>query len=172
MSRIVGSETEVAIRDLRRRYVPLVSTLAAILLGAILPVVAQSPWVPTLGFLILLTWRLMRPEIWPAWAAAGFGVVADLVSGAPLGQSTLLWTAIFLGLDSLDSFLGVRDYWLDWAAAAASILFHSVGVWYIALLMRSDIGFSVMVPQLAMSLLSYPIAARLVLLLDRWRLSR
>ena len=172
MSRIVGSETEVAIRDLRRRYVPLASTLAAILLGAILPLVAESPWVPNLGFLMLITWRLMRPEIWPVWAAAAFGLVADLVSGAPLGQSTLLWTAVFLGLESLEAWMGVRDYWLDWGAAAAALLFHSVGVWYIALLMHADIAFWVMVPQLAMSVLFYPIAARLVLSLDRWRLAR
>ena len=172
MSRIVGSEAEVAIRDLRRRYVPLSSTIVAILLGAMLPLVASSPWVPNLGFLLLLTWRLMRPEIWPIWAGAGFGLVADIVSGAPLGQSTLLWTAIFLGLDSLDAWMGVRDYWLDWAAAAAAIAFHSVGVWYIALLMHSDVVFWVMIPQLAMSVLAYPIAARIVLSLDRWRLSR
>ena len=172
MSRIVGSEAEVAIRDLRRRYVPLSSTLVAILLGAMLPLVAESPWVPNLGFLVLLTWRLMRPEIWPAWAAAAFGLFADIVSGAPLGQSTLLWTAIFLGLDSLDAWMGVRDYWLDWAAAGAAIFFHSVGVWYIALLMHSDVAFWVMVPQLTMSVLAYPIAARLILFLDRWRLSR
>jgi rod shape-determining protein MreD len=172
MSRIVGSETEVAIRDLRRRYVPLISTLVAILLGAMLPLVAQSPWVPNLGFLVLLTWRLMRPEVWPVWAAAAFGLFADIVSGAPLGQSTLLWTAILLGLDSLDAWMGVRDYWLDWAAAAAAIFCHSVGVWYIALLMRSDVAFWVMVPQLVMSVLAYPIAARLILSLDRWRLAR
>jgi rod shape-determining protein MreD len=172
MSRIAGSETEVAIRDFRRRYVPLISTLAAILLAAILPVVAQSPWVPNIGFLVLLTWRLMRPEIWPIWAAAGFGLAADFVSGAPLGQSTLLWTAIFLGLDSLDAWMGVRDYWLDWLAAGAAIFFHSVGVWYIALLMRSDVAFWVMVPQIVMSVLAYPIAARLILSLDRWRLAR
>jgi rod shape-determining protein MreD len=172
MSKIVGSEAEVTIRDIRRRYVPALSTLAAILLGPILPVVATSPWLPNLGFLILLTWRLMRPEVWPIWAAAAFGFVADILSGAPLGQSTLLWTAIFLGLDSLDAWMGVRDYWLDWAAAAAAILFHSVGVWYIALLMRSDVAIWVMIPQLVMSILAYPITARLVLSLDRWRLAR
>lgn len=172
MSRIAGSDTEVAIQDLRRRYIPLVSTTVAILLGPTLPLVASAPWVPNLGFLILLTWRLVRPEIWPVWAAAVFGMGADIVSGAPLGQSTLLWTLVFLGLDSLDSWLGARDYWLDWAAAAAAIFFHSLGVWYIALLMGSDVSFTIMVPQLAMSVLAYPIAARLVLGLDRWRLSR
>jgi rod shape-determining protein MreD len=172
MSRIAGSQTEVAMRDLRRRYIPLASTAFAILLGAGLPIVASAPWVPNLGFLILLTWRLVRPEIWPAQAALGFGLAADIVAGAPMGQSMLLWTSVFLGLDSLDSWLGVRDYWLDWIAAAAAIFFHSVGVWYIALLMGSDVSFTIMVPQLAMSILAYPIAARLVLALDRWRLSR
>ena len=172
MSRIAGSEAEVAIRDFRRRYVPLISTLAAILLSPMLPVVAASLWVPNLGFLILVTWRLVRPELWPAQAALGFGLVADIVCGSPLGQSMLLWTLVFLGLDSLDSWLGVRDYWLDWAAAAAALLFHSLGVWYIALLMGSDTALWIMVPQLALSVLAYPIAARFVLSLDRWRLSR
>ena len=171
MSRIAGSDAEVAIRDLRRRYVPLASTLAAILL-ILLPIVAASPFVPNLGFLILVTWRLLRPEIWSAQVALGLGLAADLVSGAPLGQSMLLWTAAFLAFDYVDSLLGVRDYWLDWALAAAAMLFHSVGVWYIALLMGSNTSFWIMAPQLALSILAYPIAARLVLALDRWRLAR
>ena len=171
MSRIAGSDAEVAIRDLRRRYVPLASTLAAILL-ILLPIVAASPFVPNLGFLILVTWRLLRPEIWSAQVALGLGLAADLVSGAPLGQSMLLWTAAFLAFDYVDGLLGVRDHWLDWALAAAAMLFHSVGVWYIALLMGSNTSFWIMAPQLALSILAYPIAARLVLALDRWRLAR
>ena len=172
MSRIAGSETEVVIGDLRRRFVPLGSTIFAMLLG-LLPFVASSLWVPNLAFLTLLTWRLMRPELWQAQAALGFGLLADLiVPGAPLGQSMLLWTVIFLGLDYADHLLGVRDYWLDWTLAAACILFHSAGVWYIALQMGAKMSFMVMVPQLVLSILAYPLMARIVLRLDRWRLSR
>jgi rod shape-determining protein MreD len=172
MSRIAGSDAEVAIGAIRRRYVPLVSTVFAIFLGAVLPLVAASPWVPNIGFLMLITWRLVRPELWPSQAALGFGFAADLIGGAPLGQSMLLWTAVFLGLESLDAWLGVRDYWMDWAAAAAAIFFHSLGVWYIALLMGSDTRFWIMIPQLVLTILAYPVAARLVLGLDRWRLAR
>lgn len=171
MSRIAGSQTEVAIRDLRRRYVPLASTFAGMAM-ILLPIVADSPWLPNFGFLMLITWRLLRPEIWPAQVALGLGLVADLISGAPLGQSMLLWTVTFLAFDYVDTLLGVRDYWMDWTLAAAALLFHSVGVWYIALLMGSDVGFPIMFPQLALSILAYPIAARLVLALDRWRLVR
>ncbi|HYI47692.1 MAG TPA: rod shape-determining protein MreD [Allosphingosinicella sp.] len=172
MSRIAGSSAEIAIGELRRRWVPSLSTGAAVLLGAIMPLVATAPLLPNLGFLMLITWRLVRPEIWPAQVALGFGLAADIVSGAPLGQSMLLWTLVFLGFDSLDSWLGVRDYWLDWGAAAAAILFHGLGVWYIALLMGSDTLLWIMVPQLVLSILAYPVAARLVLALDRWRLAR
>jgi rod shape-determining protein MreD len=171
MSRIAGSQTEVAIRDIRRRYVPLASTFVAMAL-ILLPIVAAAPWIPNLGFLMLITWRLLRPEIWPAQAALGLGFAADLLSGAPLGQAMLIWTVTFLALDYIDSLLGVRDYWLDWALAAAAILFHSLMVWYITLLMGADIAFPVMIPQLALSVLAYPLVARVVLALDRWRLMR
>jgi len=171
MSRIAGSETEVAIRDLRRRFVPLLSTLAAILL-ILLPIVAASPWLPNLGFLLLITWRLLRPEIWPAPVALALGLAADLISGAPPGQSMLLWTVAFLVFDYVDSLLGVRDYWLDWVLAAAALFLHGLAVWYIALLMGSETRFWIMVPQLALAVVAYPIAARLVLGLDRWRLAR
>ena len=172
MSRIAGSETEVVIGDLRRRFVPLTSTIVAMLLG-LLPIVTSTLWVPNLAFLILITWRLVRPEIWQAQVALGLGLLADLiVPGAPLGQSMLLWTMIFLGLDYADYLSGSRDYWLDWALASGCILFHSAGVWYIALLMGAKVSILVMVPQLILSILFYPLMARIVLRLDRWRLAR
>ena len=172
MSRIAGSETEIVIGDLRRRFIPFASTVFAMLLG-LMPIVASTLWMPNLAFLILITWRLLRPEIWQAQVALGLGLLADLiVPGAPLGQSMLIWTIVFLGLDYADHLLGIRDYWLDWVLAAAAILFHSAGVWYIALLMGAKVSFLVMVPQILLSILAYPLMARIVLRLDRWRLSR
>ena len=171
MNRIAGSSTEVAIRDLRRRFVPTLSTIVAILL-AVLPIVAQAPLLPDFGFLTLITWRLLRPEIWTPRDALLLGLLSDLVTGHPLGQGMLLWTATFLAIDLIDSRLGFRDYWMDWLLAAAAILFQTVGAWYIALLMHSDVRFTVMLPQIGLSILAYPVAARIVLGLDRWRLMR
>ena len=171
MSRIAGSSTEVAIRDYRRRFVPLASTIAAILLS-LWPLVAAAPLVPDLGFMALVTWRLLRPEIWSAQVALGLGLFNDLVTGNPLGQSMLLWTAAFLAFDLLDSRLGFRDYLMDWAIAAAAIAAACAGAWYIALLLGSDIRFLVVAPQIAVSILAYPVVTRIVLALDRWRLYR
>lgn len=171
MTRIAGSSAEVAFRDYKRRFVPVGSTLLASALS-LLPIVATAPLVPDFGFLVLITWRLLRPEIWPAYAALGLGLFNDLVTGHPLGQSMALWTIAFLILDFVDSRLGFRDYWLDWLFAAAAIIFHTAGAWYVARMMGSDISFMVMVPQIIVSILAYPLVARAVLALDRWRLAR
>lgn len=171
MSRIAGSSTEVAIRDLRNRFVPLISTVVAIFL-VLLPFVAATPLVPDLGFLALITWRLLRPEIWTANMALGLGLLNDLVAGNPLGQSMLLWTVAFLVLDFVDTRLGFRDYVMDWLIAAGLIAFQTLGAWYIALLMGSDTMLTLVGPQLAIGILAYPVVARIVLALDRWRLAR
>jgi rod shape-determining protein MreD len=169
VSRIAGSRAEVARRELRRRFVPTGSTMAASLL-ALLPFVPRAPLVPEIALLVVIAWRLLRPEIWPAYMALGLGLFNDLVAGHPIGQSMALWALIFLACDYVDSRLGFRDYWMDWLIAAAALLFHAAAAWEISALMGSRIEFTVLLPQTVAGILAYPFVARLVLGLDRWRL--
>ena len=171
MSRIAGSNADVAFRHFRRQAVPILSTLAACLLD-VLPIVATSPLIPDFAFLLLIAWRLLRPELWQAQAALPLGLFNDLVSGLPIGQSMALWTTAFLLLDLLDSRVGWRDYWMDWIFAAILIVLYTLGGWYIARLMGSGADFAIMLPQILLSILAYPLVARLAVALDRWRLSR
>ncbi len=171
MSRIAGSSRDVAILGLRRQAVPVLSTLAAASLD-LLPIVAAWPIIPDFAFLVLIAWRLLRPEIWQPHVALGLGLFNDLVAGHPIGQSMAIWTMTFLAFDLLDARTGWRDYWLDWFFASAAIAFHSVAGWYIARLMGSGAPYSIMVPQLGVSIFAYPFVARLIVGLDRWRLAR
>jgi rod shape-determining protein MreD len=171
MSRIAGSSRDVALLGFRRQWVPILSTLAAALL-ALFPYVANWPIVPDFAYLVLLAWRLLRPEMWQAHVALPLGLFNDLVAGLPLGQSMALWTLTFLVLDIADSRVGWRDYWLDWLFAAAAILFYTAGGWYVARELGSTTPFNVLLPQLALSVFAYPLVARLVVALDRWRLQR
>lgn len=171
MSRIAGSSRDVAIVNFRRQAVPVLTTLAASLLD-LLPIVATAPLVPDFAFLVLIAWRLLRPEMWLAHMALPLGLFNDLVAGHPIGQSMALWTITFLIFDLIDSRVGWRDYWMDWLFASAAIAFHSFGGWYIARAMGSGTPYMVMVPQLILSIIAYPLVARIVLALDRWRLAR
>ena len=171
MSRIALTSRDVAMKNVRRRYVPVASTLLAASL-VILPIVIDRPIVPPFGFMVLIAWRLLRPELWPATMGLPLGFFNDLVGGHPLGQSMALWTAAFLILDFIDSRAMYRDYWMDWLIAAVLILFHAFGAWLIARWMGSGMEFGVLWPQIGLTVLAYPVVARLIVALDRWRLSR
>ena len=66
--------------------------IASVLLGSlvtIVPMIASHPVLPPFGLMMLLGWRLLRPELFKIWAAAPFGLFDDLVSGQPLGSVTM-----------------------------------------------------------------------------------
>jgi rod shape-determining protein MreD len=158
-------------RNARRQYVPIVTTIAASLL-ALLPIVVSTPLIPDLGLLVIIAWRLLRTEMWTAATALPLGLFNDLVAGHPLGQSMALWTILFLVYDIMDARLVWRDYWMDWFIAALSIVFYTFGAWYIGRMMGSGIDFGMMIPQIGISVMAYPVIARFVLAIDRWRLVR
>jgi rod shape-determining protein MreD len=161
----------MAMKKVRRRYVPVTSTLLAASLS-LLPIVADAPLSPDWGFMVLLAWRLLRPEMWTATIALPLGLFNDLISGHPIGQSMALWTATLLILDVVDSRAMYRDYWMDWLLAVVLMLAYIAGSWAISGLMGSKVEWAVLWPQVAISVLAYPLVARLVVGLDRWRLSR
>jgi rod shape-determining protein MreD len=83
-----------------------------------------------------------------------------------------MWTLTFLIFDLIDSRVGWRDYWMDWLFAALAILLYGAGGWYVASMMGAATGFAIIVPQILLSVFAYPLVARLVVGLDRWRLTR
>jgi rod shape-determining protein MreD len=171
MSRIALTHGDVRRKDFRRRYVPIISTVLACLLN-LLPIITAAPIVPDFAFLVLLAWRLLRPEMWSATTAIGLGLFNDLIAGHPVGQSVALWTGTFLLMDLIDTRVVWRDYWMDWLFASLFILGYTYGDWLIGRWMGSQAEFAVLWPMIGASVLAYPVIARFVLVLDRWRLTR
>jgi len=171
MSRIAFNKAEVRRKHLRREYVPLVSTLLASLLS-LLPIIVSSPIIPDFAVLMLVAWRLLRPEMWGPAVALPLGLFNDLVAGHPIGQSMAIWTLLFIIFDIIDSRVLFRDYWMDWIIAAFAITGYVFAGWYIGTLMGNTASFGVMLPHLGASILAFPVVARFVLALDRWRLAR
>ena len=152
-------------------YVPAMSVVAGSLLSA-MPIVSVSGWYPDFGFLILLGWRLLRADAWPAWWAAPLGFVNDILTGAPVGMSVALWTAVMIVMDLVDRRTIWRDYWIEWALAALLILAAETMEWWLAALNGAGFAFRSTLPPVLVSVLAFPIVAWLVSRLDRWRLGR
>lgn len=155
----------------RLHIVPVASTLIGSCAG-LLPFVASAPVIPPFGLLMALGWRLLRPELWPAWMALPLGLADDLITGATPGTAMTLWTIAFLGIDLIDSRPMWRDHWLDWWIATSAILFCAVGTWAIGAAISGGGLLVPLVPPALIAVFAFPPIARLCAMLDRWRLAK
>ena len=153
------------------QYWPAFSVMLASLL-AVLPIVSMNGWFPNFGFLVLIAWRLLRADAFPAWWGAPLGLFNDLVTGSPVGLSVAVWTMAMLTLDIADQRTQWRGYWLEWAIAAVLLLGQEAAEWRVAQIMGASLPVLSIAPPLLISILAFPIAAWIVARVDRWRLGR
>jgi rod shape-determining protein MreD len=134
------------------------------------PVIASAPVMPPLGFLFLVAWQQMRPGLFPVWAGLPLGLFDDLYSGQPLGSAVTLWSIAMLVLDFVELRFPWRGIALTWVAASAVIGLYLLLAHFIIGLGTNGINPTILLPQLGLAILAYPIVARLVGLADRLRL--
>ncbi len=167
MSEPIISLFDAKVAGDRAWVVPAVSVLAGSSI-TLLPVIFTFPVLPPFGLIMLLGWRLTRPDALPVWAPLLLGLFDDLISGQPFGSAMLLWTVSFLVVDLLDQRLVWHDFWQDWLLAAGAIASCLI----LGRLIASPIGAhvdTVLLLQVIVSIMLYPVIIRLIAWLDRKR---
>ena len=152
-------------------FVPAASVVVGILFCA-LPIVVENGWFPDIGFLMLIGWRLRRPDVWPAWWAAILGLLNDALSGSPIGLSVAVWTGAMLLTEIAERRILWKDYWIEWALAALLIAMNEAAEWQVAAWMGARVPFTAVIPPLFISIAAFPIFAWAVGWIDSWRLRR
>ncbi|WP_338445864.1 rod shape-determining protein MreD [Pelagerythrobacter marensis] len=148
---------------------------ATIVLASLLPVfpiASAAPLVPPIGLMVLVSWRLVRPGLLPVWAGVPFGAIDDLFSGQPFGSGVLLWSLAMIAIEAIEIRFPWRSFLQDWLIAGVITTGYIVAA---ALLSGASPGtplLGALMPQILLSLLVYPIIARMVSALDRFRLLR
>lgn len=137
----------------------------------LVPFKASFPILPPFGLMMLLAWRLHRPDLLQPWAPVLLGFADDLVSGQPLGNSMLFWTVSFILIDVLDTRIVWRDFLQDWLLAAGAICFCLIGGRLVASPLGSHVD-TVLLVQILISVAIFPVLSRLVSRLDRSRRTR
>lgn len=151
--------------------IPWLTILVASLFP-LLPVIAPAPILPPFGYLLLLAWRMARPGLLPLWAGLPLGLFDDLYSGQPFGSGVLLFSMTMIALELIELRFPWRGFWQDWLMASAFITLYLV---LAALVSGGAFGLlqlTLLIPQLAISVLLFPLVARLVTRLDNLRLTR
>ena len=170
---LVGRRTAFATPPgpFERQLVPVVSVILGTL-AVLVPVVSTLPLLPPFGLVMLLGWRMPRSGLWPAWVGLPFGLFDDLFSGNPLGSAMAFWTIALLALDYADMRFIWRGHLQDWGLAAVAILVVTYGNWALVQFSGGATPAILLLPQVLIGAMLYPIAARLCAALDRWRFAQ
>ena len=141
-------------------------------LAPMLPIIAPAPVLPPLGYLFMLSWRLLRPGLLPLWAGFPLGLFDDMFSGQPLGCGILLFSLTLIALDLLELRFPWRGFFQNWAILALLLATYLIVA---AIVSGASIELSrltLLAPQILLSIVAVPIVMSIVGLLDRFRLLR
>ncbi len=150
----------------RRRTVIACATVMAGSLLTLLPIVTTVPFLPPVGLLILLGWRLRSADILPVWAAAPLGLFDDLFSGQPLGSAMSLWTLTLIAIDVFESRSVWRDFRHDWLVAGGAVAAFLIGSRLAGTPLGAHVD-TVLLFQIVIAVALYPLAAILCARIDR-----
>lgn len=165
-------------RRINREHSPLVALALpwlTIMLGSLLPIfiiATALPLMPPSGFLMFLTWRLLRPGLLPVWAGFPLGLFDDLFSGQPFGQGVLIWSLTMIAVEILDRRIPWRSFVQDWMIASVVLCSYILTAFMLSGGQPSTSALVALGPQALLSVLLFPAAARLCSALDRLRLTR
>lgn len=163
---------------INRTHLPLLAyglPWLTILLGSLtpwLPVISPAPVLPPFGFVMLLAWRLLRPGLLPLWAGLPLGLFDDLYSGQPVGSAVLLFSLALIAIELIEIRFPWRNFWLDWLTASAMLVIYLAIAALFSGAELTLVQLRVILPQLVLSIVLFPVIARLVAHLDRLRLMR
>ncbi|MXO64543.1 rod shape-determining protein MreD [Altericroceibacterium endophyticum] len=146
-----------------------------VLIGSLvplLPIITPVPVVPPLAFITMLAWRLVRPGLLPLWAGVPFGLVDDLFSGQPFGSGILLFSLALIAIEALEMRFPWRSFFQDWLTASVLITAYLLCCWLFSGAIPGHVQLTVIVPQILLSLVLFPVIARMVSVFDRFRLMR
>jgi rod shape-determining protein MreD len=154
----------------RRRAVPIVSTMLGSMV-TLLPIIAVAPTMPPWGLIVFLAWRALQRQVWPVWMGVPLGLWDDVFSGSVIGTSMLLWTIILIGFEILDRRMIWRDFGQEWGIATGLVALVLLSASLISTIIIGPANPLLILPQIVISALTFPLVARMCSVADEWRLS-
>lgn len=147
---------------------PYVSVMLASMVTA-LPIILDRPVLPPLGLMLFIAWRLLRSDSFHLWAGFPLGVWDDLFSGQPFGTAVISWSLFLLLYEGMEARIRWSNYWTNWLLGSlviAIVLFF--GLFTVSLVQPAP-DPRILLPQIAISILLFPLIQTFVARLDRWR---
>lgn len=127
-----------------RGLVPGVTVLLVVVLAAMpIGVPYFSVVTPFFALIAVYFWSIYRPELLPVWAVFLFGVLQDLLTGAPVGITALVLILVWAVAVSQRRVVLGQSFGVEWAgfmlvAAGAGVFAWMVGSVYRSAFLWTD----------------------------------
>lgn len=148
------------------RTVPALTVFASTLLMA-LPAPLAWGVIPQVPLLFVLIWASLAPRLMPAPLALVLGVLADLVTGLPLGINAFLFPAAVVAVRIAESRTEVRSLFLDWFFAAVVVLCANIVAWQMLAFTGRPGPLLPMLAQAVLTILAWPLVVRIAARIQR-----
>ena len=104
---------------LARKLTPFGLTLLLVILGLLpLHVPGFVSVAPILPVMAVYHWAIHRPELMPAYAVFGIGLLQDLLTGQPMGVNALVLLAVYGVVYSQRRFFVGKSFFVSWLGFA------------------------------------------------------
>jgi rod shape-determining protein MreD len=116
-----------------RNSIPMLFAIVFVLLGALpYQIPLLGPIFPALALIVVYFWSIFRPELVPAAAVFLIGFFQDVLTGAPLGLSSLVLLVVHgVIVNQRRVFIG-KSFWVAWMGFAVVATGAALGGWAIA----------------------------------------
>jgi rod shape-determining protein MreD len=101
---------------LARCLFPFAFTLLLVMAGMVpLRVPELSPIIPSFALIATFYWSIYRPDLMPGWAVFLLGVVQDLLTGGPVGVTSVMLLIVCVAVGLQRRTLATGSFVLVWA---------------------------------------------------------
>src|SRR3546814_20393204 len=95
------------------------------------------------------------------WAGLPLGIVADILTGQPVGVSATVWPLALLALAIIEPRFPLRDKRMDWALAADAIILGKLIAYKLLAMVNLTLPFAPVLTGMIFNVLFFPIMALL-----------
>jgi rod shape-determining protein MreD len=122
---------------------------------------------PNLGLMFVAVWASVQPRLMRPWAGLLLGMLADILSGGPLGIWALLFPLAILAVRLAEARIEGHSLALDWAFAAVLAIAVHLLAWQLFAFLGRDAPLLPFLVQAFASLLAYPLVALITARIQR-----
>jgi len=157
-----------------RRFVPLVTVLAFIFLGAVRwPVPYAGAISPSLGLAAVYYWSIHRPDLFHPVTAFACGLLYDLINFLPFGLTAIVYIGVHQLVLRQRRFFAGQTFYVLWAGFALVALLASAWQWMVVSVYNNLwVPVEPVALQFFLTLAVFPLPAWLLIRLQRVALSQ